>query len=520
MAFVAFVLAQLVLSNSLSLFGRQFWLDEIATQFVVYDPSLGHALDAVKGGVDTNPPTLHLLLRALTQDDSRGSREVTLRFLVLLFALSGLLGVYALLRQSFHPLASLAGCLAVWCHPLFLHQAFEARFYGAWLAGTVWYAYFLTRARHTSGPWVKIMLAVTAAFVCTVHYFGIIAVGSVTLLELLLRPRGEGRQFSRLLPVLLGPAALLACLPIYASQRAAFTVPTWVDPPTADLAERFAIKLLFPAYLAVVAVLPWFTGLWRSRRAAEVTPRSCGDLSLQAGMTGLVLMPVALIVFSFTVQSVLVSRYGLPAVAALAPVVAYAVSRTNRGWALALCAFLALESTREMELQAFRYRERDAASNQLMETLRTRTSDGAVVFERVHQLLVVGRYAPDVARRCYHLDFERDQIPDARDFRIMCRDLVRQYNRFYQTPALMKWAEVQGLSKFYLVFDPGRPLGDRPERAFPGFTARHIHGRVYEMTRSSQSTTRFTTGGNHSRARERDRPIFTGKRQSGAALRH
>src|SRR5438093_187083 len=53
-------------ANAAYLFARHFWIDEIFTFALVADPDPVHALGALAGGVDMNPPTLYLLLRGLT----------------------------------------------------------------------------------------------------------------------------------------------------------------------------------------------------------------------------------------------------------------------------------------------------------------------------------------------------------------------------------------------------------------------------------------------------------------------
>lgn len=482
LTFVMIVACQLRLTNSMSLFHRQFWLDEFATQYVVHDSSLQHALQAVKGGVDTNPPVLHLLLRLMTVGGQQ-SNEETLRSLVLVFALFGILGTYALLRKSFPPLASFAGGLAVWSHPLLIHQAFEARFYGAWFACTVWYAYFLIDARKSSSAVSKLMLALFAGLVCTIHYFGVIAWGLVTLFEIVRHPGGGIRRYLRILPAAIGPIALAVWLPFLVEQRAVFTVSTWVSDPTPELAKRFLIRLLFPAYLRPVVVFGLFAGIWYLvQRRGEIRSRVHGDLTFQAGILGLTLLPLVLIAFSFTVQSVLVDRYGIPAIATIAPVVAYLTSRVSRAWVLALCAYLIIGSGHFLGSESLRFRTIDANMNHLNETIRTRTGSDPVVFERVNQVLITGYYAPDIAARCFYLDFETDQIPDAGNYRIMCRDLIRQFARFYQTTPMMNIAKLQDLSRFYLVVD-GRPDQKRPQEAYPGFAPHFMEGQLYEMTR-------------------------------------
>src|SRR4051794_21359055 len=141
-ALAALLTLQLVLTDSLSLFRSHFWLDELFTFAIVSDPQLPHAMQALAGGVDTNPPCFHLLLRAFCGLVG-GEPETAFRAFALLSMSLALVGIYLILREVFPPLAALAGVLAVWCHPLILRHAFEARSYGPLLAALVWYTYLL-----------------------------------------------------------------------------------------------------------------------------------------------------------------------------------------------------------------------------------------------------------------------------------------------------------------------------------------------------------------------------------------
>src|SRR6516162_2059908 len=103
---------QLVLSRGLSLFRRHLWIDEIVTFKLVSDRDVSHALRAIVGGLDTNPPCYHLLLRLLRRLVGSAA-EVLLRLFALLCVLLALGGLYVSLRQAFPPPVSLAGVLAV-----------------------------------------------------------------------------------------------------------------------------------------------------------------------------------------------------------------------------------------------------------------------------------------------------------------------------------------------------------------------------------------------------------------------
>jgi len=450
--------AQITLADAAYLFHAHFWLDELFTFAIVSEPNLGHALEGLTNAVDTNPPTLHLLLRSWTGLWG-GPGELAFRSFALLSMFLALLGIYLVLRELFAPLPALAGMLAVWCHPLILRHAFEARFYGPWLAGLVWYVYSLAHAlrspRHLG--WLSASAA-TAIFVCTIHYFGIITLILVTAFELWPhRPWGL-RHLPCLAAASLGPIALLACTPFFLGQRAALTVGTWIAPPE-----------LAGIVVGLLPLLAVFCLLYLRRFFARQLPAG-SDPSAVLGLVALALLPAMMILFSLTVQPATMARYILPALAALAPMAAFVSQFLPRRLLIVWCVLLAAGSTWGLHDLANLYRERDRKTKELIVAIRALPADTPVVFEFTNSLYVVERYAADLTPRVYFLDFDRDQLKHASNHRIITRDVARQVHNFKGKPDLMNWAQFRTLPHRYVV--PGEellePVHDA-ERRFPGF---------------------------------------------------
>lgn len=224
--FIIIVLIQMSVAGSFYLLRRHLWYDEILTHTLVTDPDFGHALRGLASGVETHPPTLYAMLRLFTWATG-GATEVTLRLFPFLCIGIAFWGIYLVLRRSFSPLPAFGAVLALWCHPLVVVQAFEARSYAPWLAGISWFTYLLGRCRRPRiGLVSRILLASSAAFVCLIHYFGVISVGLVTAFEILARRRAGAPLSAGLASVAVGPVALLACFPLLLRQRAAMSVPT------------------------------------------------------------------------------------------------------------------------------------------------------------------------------------------------------------------------------------------------------------------------------------------------------
>jgi hypothetical protein len=474
---------QLAVMRSFSLFTRFFWLDEIYTHTLVTDPSVGHAMRALAAGVETHPPTYYLLASGFAWMVGNGN-EGTLRALAFLSMVIGLLGLYRALRLTFTPLVAFAAVLAVWCHPLVQTHAFEARFYSPWFAGIVWFAYFLVRSRWMPrSAFVNGMVALCAIFICTVHYFGVISLGLVLAAELVAR-RWENLSLLPGMPAAaLGLAAAAACVPMLLRQRSAITVSTWVGPVNWEIVRGFLEEIYVHRYMLLLLAVAWATGvvysLWmgRGRRAAGVH-----DLGRQAGLLALGLMPVLLVAFSYAIQSVLITRYCLPAVAALGPACAYLIARCPRVVLLAFCGALVVMSALELRAMTVKFDADQRQTLRVISEIREVPDDLLVVFESPAQLYVVCRYGgPDVTRRSCLLDFERlpvrkktdepYEIRNVTDSRVFVRDLSRKYAEYYGTPAVKKWSELKKLGHFYLVpkFFAGGAYGVPWDVPYPGF---------------------------------------------------
>ncbi len=479
----AIITTQLVLSKSLYLFHHNFWVDEIYTHTLVSDPDLAHSVRAIADGTEANPPTFHLLLRALAWLVG-DTGEVTLRCLSLAFMFVALLGIYAIVRRLYFPSTAFAATLVVWNHPLILMHAFEVRFYGPWLAATVWFAYLLTRTQETPEQyWPRVLLAPMAALLCTIHYFGIFTLGLVVGFELLSRLLSGKIHWSRLWPVALGPLALLACLPFYLSQRVAAYGVSWVDPPNLSRFVAFAMPILLPGHLAMLVLVTWISGVARGCQplfwgewAHLTTPSRAAPLT---GLVGLVLLPLVLLIVSYTVQPVLIDRYAIPAVAALALAAAYAISRESRSWIAVISASMLACGIFSLSNLSYRYKERDQKTAELIAAVREHTDERPVLFESPHELYVVCRYAPDVAGRCLALDFEPAQFEHVDNRRLFLRDAVRIYAKSYPQPALIGWDAARRMPKRYLV--PQNSGLPHAEDRYPGFKLIPVENGLYEL---------------------------------------
>ncbi len=442
------------LGGSFSLFDRIFWFDEGLTQTLVGDPDFLHSLRALAGGVETHPPTYYILLRGAVAMLGR-SDEIVLRWFAFLCTVAALVGAYATLRFSYPPLAGFAAVLALAAHPLVLKLGFEARHYNLLLAESAWLCYFLLRSRTPdarAGP--VIVLMATAVLLVTTHYFGIICVVLILAGDMLLADRSARANRCRALALGAGFAALAACVPMLRSQRAAISVATWVPMPDAVSVREMLRSLFVPLLvLGVLACGAAVLTLLRVRRRvaaaaiAMVVPRS------MAGLLSLAALPVVLLVMSYVYQPVFVDRYALPAVLALAPLVAWVCLRFPRGLTVAICAGLLLACGLEMRYLADDYRSRDAQRAQFIIFLReTCQAEAPIAFHTPIRLSWVMRYAPDLAPRCYQLDFDWADLDAGAEAHFFSRDLARQEAAYYGRPPLLS-CRAMNRPLAYVVFD-------------------------------------------------------------------
>jgi hypothetical protein len=483
---------QLWLAGAGSLFARHFWQDEVYTHTLVTDPSLDHAMKALAAGVETHPPALYLSLRAFTALIGRQD-ELALRTFAFLAAMIALLGIYRTLRLTFPIWASLAGIMAVWAHQVMQRQSFEARFYVPWLAAIAWYCYFLVRSRD-SGDWsLWLGTAATAAYACTVHYFGIITLVLVLGSELRWRSRSGRPLASALVPSIAGPLALACCLPMLLQQRQATSVSSWMKyPESMDVISLIGEMYVEPA-IAICLVIAWLGAMLAPE---PLTTRDYVlPLNRQVGMSALLLLPIVLIIFSYAIQPALVPRYSLPAVAGLAPAVAWLFARVPWHWTLVAILVFMGQGGWQLHDHAMSKRATDRDTQALLATLEESTDSELVLFESPAEQYVICRYAPrfgtqqDLFRRSYLIDFERGNIKYEPESRIFVRDLARQYAKFYGLPAIMKWNDFRAQhAHAYLVPAFLHIYADDAwvTSPYPGFDARKVTDKLYEL--KSQNT--------------------------------
>lgn len=485
---IALILLQIVATRSASLFRKGLWLDEYHTLLIAEDPSLGHAMDALRHGADVNAPGLYLLARAVSR--CTGATGLPLvRGIAFASILAGLVGLYTAIRKVYTPGIALIAASAAWAHPTAVHHAFEGRYYGPWFAGIVWFAIALNhwdRSRSKLGP--GLLVGATAVWVCTIHYFGIFSLILVTAAHSSV-VRGSWREVVlRLVPVGAGPVALAACLPFYFGQKRSLTVPTWIDPPDYNGVLKY-LDSVFPCYLLLIPVFAFFaTVLWGRRGLALGDGPEAGreDLAELAGLASLAFLPLILILFSFLVQSVLIDRYAIPTVAAIAVVIAPLLARTGpRLRLVALLGLIAFSSGR-LVAQSRLYRGVDASRLAMAgEAARLPVADAPILVKSRERLYELWWDVPSLRPRLF-LWSPDDQGDRATDLLRIERDMARNHERWYGVARVGDLGLLRDRPVIYLSgLVPGDLLGLARER--PDLDLRPINPDrgLYEVSRKT-----------------------------------
>jgi hypothetical protein len=482
------IVIQLAFARPFYLFRRAFRHDELVTYTLVSDRDIAHSLRAIAGGLDTNPPVYHLILRA--SRSLIGSGDIRfIRYFSFLSVIVALLGIYLNICQVYEPMVAFAAVLAVWGHPLVLRFAFEARMYGAWLAAVVWFSYALGRSwEQAAAPWLWVLLACTSFLASTMHTLGSLALALVLLSHLFAHDISQW-SWNRLGVACIGPLAFLAWVPIVWKQNQAYAT-KWGDIPTKRAVYGYINTILFPGHLAAVFVggglALFLAGIGGRAGIRAVIPH---DPTVLAGLAGLALMPLALIAFSFLVMPLMDERYALPAVASVAVATASVVSLVPSAWIAALCGLLFVIGGFNLKDVYHGCKWEEKRLGDLIHAIRMHTGEESIFFEDVNDLRFVYQYEVELSQRSFAMDYGASKIGENDAFLLHQRDFSQRYSEFYSIPSIARWAVASRAAKLFLVL-PGyihHGFFDLETR-YPGFRALPIEAGLYQLVAAGHST--------------------------------
>ena len=227
--------------------------------------------------------------------------------------------------------------------------------------------------------------------------------------------------------------ALAACLPFYFGQKRSLTVATWVNPPKVGSVLAF-IDEIFVQYLFLIPACGLFASILWARRARSAGPEpdesGVGEL---AGLAGLVGLPVVLMLFSVGVQSVLVGRYAIAAVASISVLAAPLLARTLAPLRWAVLVVLLLASSAELVLSTRSAHLKEAARAGMAEEL-SKLPDAPILIESRAMLDDLWWDAPGLRGRLF-LWSPSDRGVRTADWLLLERDMASNHEAWYGLPA-------------------------------------------------------------------------------------
>jgi len=486
----AILVAQLVASGSTFLLKRRLGLDEIITEMLVLDPDVKRSLRAITGGLDTNPPAYHLLLRMLRPIVAPRA-EVALRFFSVAAALVALVGLYATLRQIYAPVIALATVLAIWSHPLLQRCAFEGRMYTSWLAAVVWCAYLLSRLATglADDRVLHALLAGVAVLTCMLHTLGplslLLVLGGHLFFNGVDRSSADAVMWAGV-----GPIVFAGWMPVVWKQSVANPV-SWVSPATTKNVADFTRAVLIPPGLATLLLLSGGSALFlQGHLPVESGPPGLVAASVLGGLAGSLAMPLALIVLSLTLEPLLVDRYALPVVVGFAPLIAAVIAPLPPVPAVLLIGVLALTGAYHLRSLHAEYRDRDRVMTRLIAAIERHAGQSVVYFERLHELAVVSRYRP--SGRYVAIDVADNEATPGQSVRVPTSNQARLISRYYAGVTVIPWHVVRTLPELYVVpstlTSSERELAQL-ERRYPEFDVLSLQAGLYRLVEKAHAVT-------------------------------
>jgi hypothetical protein len=448
----AALLVQLLGTRQLDLFRHGLWLDETITWLITNDASFPHAIAAVRGGVDTNPPTVYALLWPMARALG-GLDEIGLHVFSFLSVTIALTGLCAICRRFFDPLPSALGALVAAAHPTVLGQALEARFYGAWLAATVWFAYAQMISGDSANRGATVGRCALGVMAATIHWFGAIAVAMIVVTDLIAHHNPSRLLLRRALPGICAMVALAACAPFYLGQRAGLTVVSWIDPLTLADIKRELTQALGPMTIVFVVVASFLARVigWREDSAAaqDEVPKRFREL---APIASLLLFPIVIVIFSLLVQPALKERYIIVGIAPLAPLAAWLTARLSRIATMLILAGVFAIGAAELVAQGQSFRGKEDEWRRVLEAIDTAPDPlRPLIFKRRHELYPLLRLRPELLARSAMLDFDGQPSPDVTPLAQYERDMSRKVTRFYPQFRIAPLEELRKGGPIYVI---------------------------------------------------------------------
>lgn len=456
------------------LLDRPFWADETLSWLISADGDLSHANAALAGGIDTNAPLIHWFYRLV--GDAFGHTPVVYRSASMAFLSIALAGLYFVLRQTVTVGPAIVGCIAFWSLPIVIAHQTETRFYGPLVAAAIWTCHFVGRRRERTTLPDTVGLAVGSVALCASHYFGVVALLAIAAVEVTRAPR---RAVEQLFPIACGFVTTLCLWPLLASQRAvlADVGGTWLpDDFWTNLQTTAHVLMPGSARLAVVGLLVAAIILAGRRRVID---------SLRAAMhsplAALALFGVAMLAFDRLVQPVLVPRYFMPVLPAVALLVAAMVAALpRRAGTAAGFVMVALLAMQFAHVRGHLADPQPRTALAVVRSVERLPADVPILIDWRGHLLPIHAARPDLRSRLAFVDDPRATHPDLARAIPFERRMVEVMQRFYGFPRVVSVDDVRAADRFVLVTEFPEQLDER----FPQWNKRQLGELTFELRRN------------------------------------
>ncbi len=339
-----------VAKNLLRAATKPLWFDELLTQAVSRQPSLSAIWNALKNGVDGNPPLFYVIERIASK---LSSHEMIAYRLVPALAFSGvLICIYLFVQKRSGAKVALICTLLLFVTPLDNKYALEARPYSllaACLAIALLCYQRLPATRWTIGLFLSLSLAES------LHYYAGLACFPFFVAELVyvfstsrIRRAVWFSMFASLVPALLAVPLLLQLKHTYAGH-------VWARPEfmliPMSYGGYFRLNALWGLAIAIVAVCV-VIGAWLREAPQDANNGTIAALpSEHALVLGFLLLPVFGVVAAKIAHGGATDRYYLPAIFGIVIALGYVLRTvTPAGFRLAAAVVIIAVTFQEADI--------------------------------------------------------------------------------------------------------------------------------------------------------------------------
>jgi len=289
---------------------KPYWADELTSVYLIQDHSFGHMLHALAGGADVVPPFYYV--SAWSWARVAGISQLSLRLHSWLWISIAFALTWAVLRRRYGYWPASVGCTAAFCMSrLVLYHNSETRFYATFLAVVAFGVWVFDRVHESDRlrPGQMALIVVAQACMIYTHVFGVLYSGCILLAWILADAWQRRWRPTVYASVVIGWLTYLPWLPIFRRQTGIFQHSSWIPTPTVtDLLEAFAHKVNLP--LALIFIIGFVLLAQRQQAGRTLRPQNSAQIALfLLSVIFIVLVPLALWIFSRVSRSVFWDRY-------------------------------------------------------------------------------------------------------------------------------------------------------------------------------------------------------------------